>query len=142
MRPRQSQAWVRAGVRGAKEKRPFLAQSLPDQRPMLTTFVGHFLDQLGEEDVTTQAVVHKFMFTTAHLTSPKTFALYPRSVPRELVLLSDHVKRSFFWRFPEIASALFPPDLAVALIREFEQERAAWDVLAAERSSRRSQVKS
>lgn len=125
MRSNRKYARVRDEIRLAKAKREQLTELFPQRDRMFLIFAKYFLDQL-EKESTPEGVVSTFMAVTAHLYSPKAFALYPKLVPPELVLLRYQRKMQFFWRFPELVRVLFSPELATELIQAFEQANARY----------------
>ncbi len=117
---------VKESIRVAKSRREMLPEIFSGRDRMFLLFVQYFLDQLDQE-FTVRMIVWKFLEVTAHLYCPRTFSLYPKLVPAELVLLRYQRKMKFFFRFPEIAHSLFPGEVGKLLTQEFDQQNIAYE---------------
>lgn len=114
-------------VRLAKDKKEIVASLFPGTDQMFLLFVEFFLDQLGNE-TSLPGIVGTFMNVTAKLYYPEfTDPPVDGLPPPTLILLGYRRKQVFYYRFPEIVTALFAPDVAIGLIREFEQTNAFID---------------
>lgn len=114
-------------VRLVKDKKGSLGSLFPDADPMFLLFVSFFLDQLGNE-ISLPGIVGTFMNTTAKLYYPDFTSPPVDGVPSyPLLLLGYRRKLGFYYRFPEIVTALFLPNTAASLIREFNRTNAFID---------------